>query len=241
MDMRLVKGILDYLATLAVIVVSAVLVWVLLSSRPAVSRAEASRPEPPLPTAPITLPSTGLQGNPAAPLALMIYSDFQCPFCGEFARTTLPRLQDVYVQPGTLLLAFRHFPLSRLHPYAEKAAVAAECAGAQGRFWEMHDQIFLRAKTLSDAALRQEARALSLKMPAFESCLASGAAGRIKEDLELGRQLQVTGTPTFFVGPLDSDRKLKVARRFSGILSFEQFAGVLDGLIQDTRRKTAGR
>lgn len=94
-----------------------------------------------------THPDDHLQGSPDAPVAIIEYSDFQCPFCRSFFDTTLPMIRKDYIATGKAQLIYRHFPLSEIHPMSEKSAEASECAAQQGKFWEMHDAIFtLQAK-----------------------------------------------------------------------------------------------
>jgi protein-disulfide isomerase len=148
----------------------------------------------------LTLPVAGrdhLQGPVDAPLALLEYGDYQCPFCGE----AYPIVKAIQKQLGNrLCFAFRNFPLANMHPYAEHAAEAAEAAGAQGRFWEMHDLLFENQNALDDDNLAQYAAALDLEARRLINEVLQGAyTERVREDFRSGARGGVNGTPTFFI------------------------------------------
>jgi protein-disulfide isomerase len=132
-----------------------------------------------------------------APVQLVEYGDYQCPFCAE----ALPGVKQILARYGErVLFVFRHFPLVSQHPRAWRAALTAECAGAQGRFWPMHDHLLGHQHDLSDEELATHARALGLDMAAYELDLHDAElAARIREDALSGLRSGVLGTPTFFV------------------------------------------
>jgi NhaA family Na+:H+ antiporter len=136
-------------------------------------------------------------GRRSAPAALVEYGDYECPFCAQAAgpvRDLIERFGD------DLLYVFRHFPLVSQHPHAFHAAVAAEAAGAQGRFWEMHDRLLANQRGLAAADLLAHARAIGLELPSFEAALADPElADRVRRDAASGLRSGVLGTPTFFV------------------------------------------
>lgn len=233
------RSVLEAMATLSFIVVSATVVWAMLSDRLAAPAARkpvpaARRPEPPVPVEPVSLEGAAIRGNRIAKVAVIEHSDFQCPYCGRFAREILPELEKGYVATGKVLLAFRQFPLT-IHAFAEKAAEAAECAGRQGRFWEMHDRLFVNQQQLDAASLQAHAKALQLGPKVFEACLAGEAADKVKQDTETGKALLVTGTPTFFIGTIQPDGRVKVVQRVSGALPLAQFEAALDRVIAGTK------
>ena len=152
------------------------------------------------PEATLTVPVSErdhIQGPETAPVTLVEYGDFECPYCGaahEVIREIQNRLGD------EMRFVFRHFPLTNVHPHAEHAAEAAEAAGAQGSFWEMHDTLFENQQALDDAHLRAYARALNLDLPRFENELVTHAfRSRVREDFMSGVLSGVNGTPTFFI------------------------------------------
>jgi protein-disulfide isomerase len=202
-------------------------------AQPASAPASTPRPrpvDPPLPTEPVSLQGATLQGHKGAKVALIVYSDFQCPFCGKFERETLPALETRYVKSGQVLLAYRQFPLG-FHPFAQKAAEAAECAGQQGLFWEMHDQMFEHQQQLDETSLQGYAKAVGVDGAAFKVCLAGQATASVKQDTLSGESLKVSGTPTFFVGLLRTDGRVSVAKRLSGAQPLAQFQAILDQVL----------
>jgi protein-disulfide isomerase len=138
-----------------------------------------------------------LRGAPSAPVTLVEYGDFQCPYCGDsypVVRRLLERFED------RLRFAFRHLPLTDLHPRARAAAEAAEAAGAQGRFWEMHDRLFEHQLALSDDELREHAEAVGVDLARFDRELRDGVhAERVEEDARSAARSGVPSTPRFFV------------------------------------------
>jgi protein-disulfide isomerase len=142
-------------------------------------------------------------GPATAPVTLVEYGDYECPFCGAAHRSVERVLQ---VMGNDLRFAFRHFPLSQIHPHAYQAAEAAEAAGAQGRFWEMHDLLFENQDRLGLRDLIGFAGALGLDLERFVTDLRGHAhAGRLREDFLSGVRSGVNGTPTFFVNGLRHD------------------------------------
>jgi protein-disulfide isomerase len=136
-------------------------------------------------------------GTAAAAVTLLEYGDYECPFCAA-ARPAVS--QVLRLVPDDVLFAYRHFPLTQIHPHAQQAAEAAEAAGAQGRFWEMHDVLFEHQDRLTGRDLVGYASALGLDLPRFTSELQNGAhTARVREDFLSGLRSGVNGTPTFFV------------------------------------------
>jgi protein-disulfide isomerase len=150
---------------------------------------------------------------------IVVFSDFECPFCRKMA-TILDSLTAGY--PSQVQVVFRHFPLTSIHPSALPAAIAAECAAEQGQFQQYHDGLFARQDSLSTTSW--EATALTAGVPnleAFRECLASPRAGqRVAADTLAGQKLGVTGTPTIMVN----------GWLFAGTPSLEQLEPILSGL-----------
>jgi len=138
-----------------------------------------------------------LRGNPAAPVVIVEFSDFQCPFCRR-AWPTLRGLLDKY--KGQVSLAYRDFPLREIHEQAELAAEASRCAGEQGKFWEYHDLLFGQTSSLARDALVADAQGLGLDQKRFGACLESGKyKAAVEEDFQAGERAGVSGTPGFFI------------------------------------------
>src|SRR5919112_1173085 len=137
------------------------------------------------------------RGPMAAPVTLVKYGDFECPYCGE----AHPVLEELLERVGEQVrFVFRHFPLDSVHPRARRAAQAAEAAASQGRFWEMHDLLYERQDELGEADLMRYAAELELDLERFEEDLANdNHAWRIEEDRLGGDRAGVRGTPTLFV------------------------------------------
>ena len=136
-------------------------------------------------------------GPPDAPLELIMYGDFQCPYCTA-AQSIVARVQKRL--DGQLRFVFRHLPLTEVHPDAERAAEAAEAAGAQGSFWEMYDGLYASGGRLAEDDLIAIADRIGLDVERFRADLASGVfAARVARDADAARANGVTGTPAFFV------------------------------------------
>jgi protein-disulfide isomerase len=199
------------------------------STRAAAAR--APRPEPPLPMEPISLAGAQTSGSPAAKVALVVYSDFQCPFCAKFARDVLPTLAKQYVETGKVLIAFRQFPLD-IHPFAQKAAEGSLCAGQQGKFWAFHDDLFASPQALDPAGLPARAERLGLNADVFAKSLSGQTAANVESDKQGAQPFGITGTPTFLLGSVVAQGRVKVSDRFSGALPIVQFQTRLDSLLR---------
>ena len=169
-----------------------------------------------IPAAKLALPIEGrdhIQGNIGAPITLLEYGDYECPYCGE----AYPIVKEIQERLGEkLCFAFRNFPLANSHPHAVHAAEAAEAAAAQGQFWEMHDMLFENQQALDDEDLAQYASDLDLDAKRLIKEVQSGEhQARVKEDFRGGTRAGVNGTPTFFIngerydGPRDVDSFLE--------------------------------
>jgi protein-disulfide isomerase len=142
-----------------------------------------------------------VMGNPRARVTIVEFADFECSYCGRFARETFPQIEREYIRTGKVRYAFRHYPMDALHPNASKAAHAAGCAAEQGKFWEMHARLFGHQQVLDEKALPGHAKAVRLDLGRFQSCLAAGAQGfQVQKDMAEASRARVRGTPTMFLG-----------------------------------------
>ncbi len=172
------------------------------------------------------------RGNKKAPVVLVEFSDYQCPFCARHVRETVPQIEKEYVQTGKLRYAFRNFPLERLHPQAFKAAEASLCAAEQGKFWEMHDQLFAHQQALGVEDLHRHAQTLRLNVTRFRQCLESGRyADKVRHDLSDGQKVGIRGTPYFVIGYPDGTDRVKAAKIISGAYPFQSFKEAIDSLL----------
>ncbi|HEY0322508.1 MAG TPA: thioredoxin domain-containing protein [Pyrinomonadaceae bacterium] len=156
-----------------------------------------------------------VQGSPIAAVTLVEYGDFECPHCGA-AHVTVKEIQQML--GDGLRFVFRHFPLTQIHPHAERAAEASEAAGAQGRFWEMHDLLFENQQTLDDRHLVFFAETLELDVVRFARELQAGVyRERVREDFMSGVRSGVNGTPTFFINGVRHDGQWDTESLLAGI------------------------
>jgi protein-disulfide isomerase len=156
----------------------------------------------------ISLGDSPVRGDPNAPVTMIEFSDFQCPFCGEFYTQTLPQVMQNYIDPGKVKLVYKNFPLQSLHPNAMAAALAAECANEQGKFWEYHDMLFESQNSWANLSsvnatntFKQYASQLGLDANSFNSCVDTAKyTDKVNKDVQDGTNYGASGTPTFFIG-----------------------------------------
>ena len=159
-----------------------------------------------------------VKGDSNAPVTIIEFSDYQCPFCGKFWSETLPQITSEYIDTGKVKLVYRDFPLG-FHENAQKAAEAAECAGEQGKYYNMHDKLFSNQDALDVAGLKKYAGEIGLNTVQFNTCLDSGAmADEVKKDFEEGQKYGVTGTPAFFINGI----------YLSGAQPFSEFQKIIE-------------
>jgi len=172
---------------------------------------------------PVTSNRDHIQGSSNAPVTLVEYGDYECPYCGQ----AYPMIKKVQRHLGNKLqFVLRNFPLTEIHPHAQHAAEAAEAAAVQDRFWEMHDYLYEHKQALDDKYLEKYANNLRLDLSKFNIDMSSHVhAGRIREDFLCGVRSGVNGTPTFYInsirynGSLDLETLLKALRSAGNIPS----------------------
>jgi len=170
-----------------------------------------------------------LRGDTKAPVTIVEFADYQCPYCRQ-AEAAMKELLRKY--PGQVNLAFRDFPLSSIHPYAQKASEAARCAGKQGKFWEFHDALFGDQATLDEPGLKAVAQTLALDERVFASCLASGeSAAQVARDQDDGRKAGISSTPGFFINGVP----------LTGAQPAVEFEKLIDNELKLARTQTAAR
>ena len=224
------RTLLDAVTSVVLISAASTVIWAHWSNG-----RDIQRPEPSLPSEPVSIDSAALKGSATAQVVLIEYSDFQCPFCGMFARERLPELERDYISTGRVQLAYRHLPLPS-HQHAAGAARAAECAGAQGQFWAMHDRLFTSGAQLDPIGLEAHAAALPLKQSLYSSCLASAVpADAVGRDQDEAKGLGLTNTPAFLLGVRLKDGRVAVSKAFYGALPIEEFRSEIDSLLRRER------
>ena len=145
------------------------------------------------------LDDDAFKGDADAPVIIIEFSDYECPFCARFYRDTLPQIEEQYIKTGKVKFVYRDFPLS-FHQQAQKAAEAAECAGEQGKYFDMHDLLFESGVSGGVAAFKGYAAEIGLDTDDFDSCLDSGEqAAEVKADMRDGTAAGIRGTPGFIV------------------------------------------
>jgi protein-disulfide isomerase len=176
-----------------------------------------------IPPSNLTLPLANrdhMQGAITAPVSLLEYGDYECAFCGD-AHAIITKLQQRLA--GRLCFAFRNFPAANAHPHSQHAAEAAEAAGVQSKFWQMHDLLLQHQDALEDDKLAQYASVLGLDPARLLTELAAGVhTPRVREDFKCGARGGVNGTPAFFIN----------GERYDGHLDFDE---LLEALLDRVR------
>ncbi|MFN4182011.1 MAG: DsbA family protein [bacterium] len=174
-----------------------------------------------------------VMGNPSAKIVVVEFSDFQCPFCARFFSQTYPSLKKKYVDTGKVKMVFKDLPLP-IHPAAFQAALAAQCALEQGKFWEMHDRIFYNQAMLTPRdtnVLQSFASAIGLNIGDFRRCLeAEKYKKEVQEDMQEASSLGINGTPTFVVGR-EVSRGVVEGKLIVGAQPLQVFEAELDSLL----------
>ena len=164
----------------------------------------------------VSLGEDPVKGPATAPVTIVEFSDFQCPYCARVT-PTLKQIEEKY--GDKVRVVFRDFPLVQIHKDAAKAAEAGECAHEQGKFWEMHDRLFADQSKLQVEALKQKATEIGLDAEKFNQCLDSSKyAAEVQKDVDEGARYGVTGTPAFFIN----------GRMLGGAQPVEAFMQVID-------------
>ncbi len=159
------------------------------------------RPAPQKSTGTVGFTGRPMLGNPDAPVTIVEFSDYQCPYCRRYSLTVFPTLKRDYIDTGKVRYVFRDFPLTNIHAQAEKAHESAHCAREVQKYWEMHDVLFTKQKELAVPSLKQYAATLGLDPEIFAACLDSGKyQAEIRKDITDGTAAGIRGTPSFFIG-----------------------------------------
>jgi len=168
------------------------------------ARAAVAVPSAPAPTPSVNMKALvdddAVLGDKNAPVTIVEFSDYECPFCGRFYSQTEGQIKSEYIDTGKVKLIYRDFPLLRLHKNAQKAAEAAECAGEQDKYYEMHDMLFENGVTGGVTTFKGYAKSLGLDTAKFDKCLDSGAMTKeIAKDVADAQAVGVQGTPAFYI------------------------------------------
>jgi protein-disulfide isomerase len=183
--------------------------------------------QPPLLPSALDIQGKSFRGESSASVALIEYSDFECPYCGMYEREISPRVLENYIKTGRVRLFYRELPL---YPHALSAARAARCAGAQGDYWEMHERLYAKQTALSDPSLLDRAKTLGLDAKKFSECLSSDRySNDIRKSMAEAQWMGVEGTPTFFIGTIGPEGDVvKITKKIVGTHPYMVFQSALD-------------
>lgn len=187
---------------------------------------------PPSTAAVVSVSDRPSLGRQDAPVTMVEFSDYQCPFCKRHSLTVFPIIKKDYIDTGKLRYVFRDFPIANLHPQAKKAHEAAHCAGEQNKYWEMHEILFKNSKGLSVKVLKEYAGDIGIEGDEFNDCLKSGKYSReIEREIADGSKAGVRGTPSFFIGPSGSGEKI-TGTMVRGAQPLSRFRQVIENLLR---------
>lgn len=187
--------------------------------------------QPPPPVASVSVRGEAFRGDSGARVAIIEYADFECPFCGEYERRTFPQVLSEYIQTGKVKYFYRDLPLP-MHAHALSAALAARCAGEQGKYWEMHDSLFAKQDALSLPTVFDRAQTLGLDKEKFTECLSSEKyTADIQKSVSEAQKMGIDGTPTFFLGVVGPSGDVTIEKRFEGTAPFDVFKTEIDALL----------
>lgn len=215
----LIRRLIEFVALIFITAAAAGVVWASWPTGPL--------PEP-FPSEPVEIAQAPVAGSASAQVVVIEYADFQCPYCAQFWRRTLPGIKERFVATGRIRFVFKHLPLEGIHPLSLGAAEAAECALSQGRFWEIQDKFFATQSQLDRGALIQRASDLGLNQADFQECLGRNDATRVHRDAAEAKTFGITGTPTFFIGHIRLDGRVQVTKRLSGSVGEKEFRAAID-------------
>jgi protein-disulfide isomerase len=196
-------------------------------------RTPPPRAQPPVPIDLVSIADAHVAGDPNALPIIIEFAEPECPFCARFYEGAYRELRSKYVDAGKVRFAYWHYPLEAIHQRALKAAEAAECAGQQDRFWEMHDLLLEDQKQLDEPSLHARAARLGLDADGFGRCLDGQMTDKVRRLASEAERLLVRGTPTFFFGLVQPDGRVKVVERFSGAHPLARFDAVLTRLLAE--------
>ena len=172
------------------------------------------------------------KGSPSAKVTVVEVSDYHCPYCRRHMQQTAPQLEADFIAPGKVRYVFIDYPIEQLHPEAFKAHEAANCAGDQGKFWEMHNKLF-EQPTRDLGLLVSQAESLGLDSAKLRACLDSGKYAKpVRESVARMQQLGVDSTPTFLLGVTPAaGQPMKIVKVVKGAVPFGEFKKAIDAVL----------
>lgn len=222
----------EVVTTLVMVSLAGLLVWQNrsggISTRPGTPSAVIQAP-----SRPISISGSPTRGSLSARVAVIEYTDFECPFCAQAANGPLRQFMEEYVDSGRVLFVLKNLPLP-MHKMAPRAAAIALCAGEQGKYWEMHDALFRQNGKLDEADLGGLPRQVGLRLPTYAACIDSErAAAAVKADTTEAAELSVKSTPTFVFGVLQTGGQVRATDVLRGAQPIEQLRAVLDKRLRE--------
>ena len=236
-----VKFAVDLFASVAVILACGLVAWAGLSARLAPVASTTAASTTPAPEARVedvsaehlvmSLADAPYLGSASAPITVIEFSDFECPFCRSYSQNTFRILKQRFIDTGVISYAHVHLPLQRIHKSALAAARVAECASDQGKFWETHAGLFKAAASpgLNDASIEAVVKDIALDQRKLETCLMT-VEERISHDLREAARVGIRGTPGFLIGTKSSDGNVAVRTRIRGVRSIDDFAAAINAV-----------
>ena len=237
-------ALLDLLVTVAMGIAAVLLIWRTLGA-PTSSRERLSPAVEEVASAELvtTIEGAPTLGSLSAPVVLIEYSDFECPYCARHAAESFEWIERDFVTKGQVQYVFRNFPIETLHPSAVTAARLAHCADRQNKFWEMRRHLFATQGQgrLEDANRVEIASNLGLSPDRFQECVSRESMFKVESDKAEGVRLGVSSTPTFLVGRRVSRDSVRLLQRLRGAARYSLFRDLLTRAVADNARGKAGK
>jgi len=191
--------------------------------------------------APLNIAGRPARGSATAAVTVVEYSDYACPYCGQYATQTYPQVVRDYIQTNKIRYVFKNYPIAQLHPDAFRAHEAAACAGDQGRYWEMHDRIFADQRNLTLEGFVERARALNLDAAKLRACIEGPSHDDlIREDIDEAIRGGVRGTPVFALALTDPKGQVATpVRVLVGAQPYQAFKDAIDALLAQAAAQPA--
>ncbi len=173
-------------------------------------------------------------GEESADLVLVEFSDLQCPFCVRYYDETFPKIMENFIETGKVRYVAREFPLSRIHPQAQRASEAALCAGEQDKYWELRAKIFANRQNLSESEVEGYAKEVGVDLEPWKACMETDHyREQVEKDLRDVQKLGITGTPSFVIGRAGTGGadSFLATKLLQGAVPYEQFEAAINDLL----------
>jgi protein-disulfide isomerase len=175
----------------------------------------------------ISIADMHLKGSRNAPVVMIEFSDFQCPFCGQYAAGTFKQIEHEFVDTGKVAYVSADFPLTTIHPFALKAAEAAGCAGAQGKYWDMFGRLFEHQNQLAEGDLLTHAGSIGLDETQFTQCMNVTVSQALLREEHEAKKAGINSTPIFLIGHFATPSTVAILRRVTGVKPYSVFQNAL--------------